>query len=62
MKIKKLRYPGEEEAEQIKDKNFTNAYLDREPDFIGNRPCPNYAKFERKGWDDDKILVWLNVD
>lgn len=49
-------YPGTDEVERVKD----NAKRPREeePDFIGGGP--NYEKF--KGWDPERVLVWLNID
>lgn len=52
-KVKKL-YPGIEQAEKEKEKKI----LTEQPDFIGGKP--NYDKF--KGWETEKILVWLNID
>lgn len=51
-------YPN---AEDVKKGRYTRVVVDAddvEPDFIGN--APNYDKF--KGWSDEKVLVWLNID
>jgi len=54
-----LKYPGVEEAEKERIKAELNAKIElEEADFIGM--APNYEKF--KGWDVDKVLVWLNID
>lgn len=55
----KIKYPGVIEAEQerLRVELLHKAELPK-PDFIGN--APNYEKF--KGWDVEKVLVWLNVD
>lgn len=55
----KKMYPGEEEAER--QKSLRKYEMDEEPDFV-YPGVPNYEKFERMGWDCEKILVWLNVD
>lgn len=56
MAKKKTLYPH---ADDCWDICKTTSYVpDEEPDFIGN--APNYDKF--KGWDTEKVLVWLNID
>lgn len=59
MARKKDLYPNAEEVRMGKYTR-TTAVTDEEPDFIGN--APNYEKFEKRGWDTEKILVWLNID
>ena len=62
MKHRKHLYPGTKEAEQERRRAAHRPpVLDDEPDWL---PCgkPNYEKFERAGWDTEKILVWLNID
>lgn len=55
-----IKYPGVEEAEKerIRVQKMKFHEKDEEPDLIGT--APNYKKF--KGWDVEKVLVWLNVD
>lgn len=52
-----FKYPH---ADDVKNGRYTKMFIeiDEEPDFIGM--APNYDKF--KGWDDEKVRVWLNVD
>lgn len=56
---KKFLYPGEKEAER--QKSLRKYEPDEEPDML-YPGVPNYEKFERMGWDTEKILVWLNID
>lgn len=64
MKRRKL-YPGIEEAEKERINAARRARIDRamdeEPDWLPSG-APNYEKFEKYGWDCEKILVWLNID
>ena len=61
MKRRKHLYPGTEEAEQERSRAARRPSLDDEPDFLPSG-APNYEKFEKYGWDTEKILVWLNID
>ena len=62
MKKKEQLYPGVEEAEKMRSVPKYIKYIqdNEEPDTFG--VVPNYEKFERWGWDCEKILVWLNMD
>ena len=55
-KKRKKLYPGIKEAEAERAKKL--APTEEEPDFING--APNYDKF--KGWDTERVLVWLNID
>ena len=62
MKRRRHLYPGTEEAEQEKIRAARRPSLDDgEPDWLPSRK-PNYEKFEKAGWDIEKILVHLNID
>ncbi len=51
------KYPCIEEAKRERSKKHP---VDEEPDWKGN--APNYEKFDKMGWDTEKVLVWLNID
>ena len=54
-----VTYPGVEEAEKERIRaELKFKYSSDEPDFAGGKP--NYDKF--RGWDTEKVLVWLNID
>lgn len=54
---KVIEYPGVKEAELERIRSGLKPDLE-EPDFVGGKP--NYDNF--KGWDTEKVLVWLNID
>lgn len=56
---RKIAYLGTEEAER--ERNKPHFVSEDEPDML-YPGVPNYEKFERKGWDVDKTLSWLNID
>ena len=60
MARKKQLYPGVEAAEMKRERS--RQHIDDRPDYIRTAAgiAPNYEKF--KGWDDEKVLVWLNID
>ena len=55
-----LLYPGIAEAEKQRGfNNWNSSYTPTEaPNMIGL--APNYEKF--KGWDIERVLVFLNID
>ena len=61
MPKRKLLYPYAEELEQNRKESTSRPVINDQPDWL---PCgkPNYEKFEKYGWDCEKILVWLNID
>lgn len=61
MKRRKHLYPGTEEAEQERSRAARRFIPDEEPDWTPSGK-PNYEKFEKYGWDTEKVLVWLNID
>ena len=56
-------YPGTYEAEEEKARaaRRPSTITDEEPDWLPSG-YPNYEKFEKYGWDCEKILVYLNID
>lgn len=56
--MKKRLYPGVEEAEKERARVQKEYIPEEEPDFING--APNFDKF--RGWDAEKVLVWLNID
>ena len=62
MAKRKHLYPGTYEAEKERKKaqRKPTTYND-EPDWTPSG-APNYEKFEKWGWSEEKILVYLNID
>lgn len=61
MKKRKSLYPGTEEAERRRGTKYTVPTEDgHDPDWIHG--CPNYKKFEEKGYSIEEILVLFNID
>lgn len=56
--MKKVMYPGVNEAEEERKRASKRNQPEEEPDFIGG--APNYDKF--KGWTAEEVLCWLNID
>lgn len=65
MKRRKHLYPGTKEAEQEKIRAAHRPrrfdICDEEPDWTPSGK-PNYEKFEKYGWDTEKVLIYLNID
>lgn len=53
-----LLYPGIAEAEKQRGISSSPYKTEEQPDMIGL--APNYEKF--KGWDIERVLVFLNID
>lgn len=61
---RKKMYPGLAEAEEERRRSSfrpSRHQQDEEPDWTP-AGYPNYEKFEKYGWDCEKILVHLNID
>lgn len=56
---RKPLYPGVDSVEETKNAVLRTCIED-EPDWVGG--APNYEKFDRLGWDTERVLVWLNID
>ena len=62
MKRRKHLYPGLQEVEEERRRSsYRSSRFEEEPDWTPSGK-PNYEKFEKYGWDAEKILVKLNID